>query len=45
MSSIHDLAALAAEITVNRPDDSFRGDEIDGEKYDEEEDDIGGSHY
>lgn len=42
VSSIHDLAALAAEISVSRPEENSRGDDVDGKSPDEEEDDIAG---
>ena len=44
MSSIHDLAALAAEINIARPEGDG-GDQIDGDKYEDDEDDSVGGMY
>ena len=42
MSSIHDLAALAAEISVNRPEERVGEDYVDGQNNEDDEDDFGG---
>ncbi len=44
MSSIHDLAALAAEIRVNRPEERVGEDYVDGQSNEDDEDDFGGMY-